>query len=170
MWHQQQRARHAQAGIGSVERHTATGVEKALAIEIDEGAAQDGIIALPEDRNRRTFLHPHEIGHLDAELLKSGVDAFCLLGAEARGLQDHDARRHMAMMSLVGGNRLHNQVLGILCGQIRMASSRFCLGARPTQNEAAAAFVEHLRRARPQLLTVEVAVNPIPRKLVRYSA
>ena len=45
-----------------------------------------------------------------------------------------------------------------------MASPGLRLRARPAQNEAAATLIEHLRRAGPQLLTVEVTIKANPQK------
>jgi hypothetical protein len=40
-----------------------------------------------------------------------------------------------------------------------VAAAYLGLGSRSAQNEPAQAFVEHLRRAGPELLTVEIAIE-----------
>src|SRR5438874_681211 len=45
-----------------------------------------------------------------------------------------------------------------------MTSFRFRLRTGAAQNEAPAALVEHLRRACPQLLSIEITIEPDPEK------
>jgi hypothetical protein len=71
MRHEQQRTRDTQARISSVVRGTAAGVEQSFFVEVDECAAKNRIVALLEYGDRRAFLHPQQIGHLDAGFLRA---------------------------------------------------------------------------------------------------
>jgi len=67
-------------------RDASARIEQALAIQTDKGTAKDGIIPVPEHRDRRTLLDPEKIGHLDTEFFQRCPNAFGLFRPEPRGL------------------------------------------------------------------------------------
>src|SRR5258708_27791290 len=67
-------------------------------------------------------------------------------------------------MGPVDRDRLLDQRLRIARREVGMPSLGFRLSTRAAQNEAPAALVEHLRRAGPQLLPIEIAIKPDPEK------
>lgn len=101
MRHQQQRPRNTQARIGSVVRDASARVEQPLSIQVDERAAKNGIVPVPEHRNRRAFLYPEKIGHIDAKLFEGRVDAFGFFRPEPRGFEYDHACWHMPMVRSV---------------------------------------------------------------------
>src|SRR5229473_6166994 len=70
----------------------------------------------------------------------------------------------MLMMRFVSGNRLRHEIIRVSRGQIRVTPFRFGLRTSTAQDEASASFVEHLRRASPELLAVEIAIEAYAQK------
>ena len=108
MLNEQQWPRDAQTRVGSIIRNAAPGVEQALAAKVDEGAAKNGVIAVPKNGDGRALLDPHEVRNLDAKFLQCGINAFRLLWPKPRGLQDNDVCGNMPVVRLVNGDRLGN--------------------------------------------------------------
>src|ERR1700730_5242008 len=63
------------------------------------------------------------------------------------------------MVRFVGCDRLRDQLFRVPCSEIRMPPLRFGLRAGAPQDEAATSLIEHLCRARPELLAVKIAIE-----------
>src|SRR6516164_10880833 len=62
-------------------------------------------------------------------------------------------------MVLIRRERVRNELLRVLLRHIRMPATAFRMGSLALQDESAPAFVEHLRRAREELLSAHFAIK-----------